>query len=60
MCVCLTHPDLSEAALAQFEVEVEGLPGYLPGVAGQALGLRLQHGTHLRQTVAQPVCMLWG
>ena len=53
-----THPDLSKAALAQLEVQAEGLPGDLPGVPGQALGLGLQDRTHLSQAVAEAVSML--
>ena len=56
---CLTHPNLSEAALSQFDVEAERLSGDLPGVPGQPLGLWLQDRAHLRQTVTQPVSMLW-
>ena len=62
VCVCLrflTHPDLSEAALAQFEVQTEGLPGDLPGILGQALGLGLHRGTHRGQPVAQAVSVFW-
>ena len=51
----LTHPDLSEAALAQLELQSEGVPGDLPGVLGQALCLGLHRGAHRGQPVAQPV-----
>ena len=55
----LTHPDLPEAALAQLEVQAEGLAGDLPGVPRQTLRLRLRHGTHVRQRVTQAVRVLW-
>ena len=55
----LTHPDLPEAALAQLEVQAEGLAGDLPGVPRQPLGLGLGHGTHVCQRVTQAVRVLW-
>lgn len=54
----LTHPDLSEAALPQFQVEAEGLSRNLPGVPGQSLRLRFGHGTHVRESVTQAVGVL--
>ena len=57
--VVLTHPDLSEAALSQFKVEAQGLSGNLPGIPGQSLGLRFGHRTHIWQSVAQPIRVLW-
>lgn len=54
----LTHPDLSEAALTQFELQLQRLPGNLPRILGQALSLRLDRGTHRRQPVAQSVGVL--
>ena len=58
LIVSLTHPDVSEAALSQPELQAERVPGDLPGVPRQALRLGLHRGTHRRQTVAQPVCVL--
>lgn len=57
-CLLLTHPDLSEAALAQLELQSQGLPGNLPGVFSKPLGLRLDRGAHRGQPVAQPVGVL--
>lgn len=54
----LTHPDLSEAALTQFELQLQRLPGNLPRILGQPLSLRLDRGTHRRQPVAQSVGVL--
>lgn len=55
----LTHPDLSKAALSQFEVEAEGLSGNLPGVPGQSLRLGFGHRTHICESMAQPIRVLW-
>lgn len=51
----LTHPHLSEAALAQLDLQTQGLPGDLPGILGQALGLRLGCGAHGSEAVAQAI-----
>lgn len=51
----LTHPDFSEAALSQFDLQPQRLSGDLPGVFGQTLGLGLDRGTDGRQSVTQPV-----
>lgn len=58
VCLALTHPDLSEAALAQLELQSQGLPGNLPGIFSEPLGLRLHRGANRGQPVAQPVGML--
>lgn len=47
LCITLTHPDLSKAALSQFKIKAEGITGDLPGIPGQALGLRFGHRTHV-------------
>ena len=44
--------------MSQPELQAERVPGDLPGVPRQALRLGLHRGTHRRQTVAQPVCVL--
>lgn len=56
----LTHPHLSEAALAQLDFQSQRLPGDLPGVLGQALCLWLGCGAHGGESVAQAVSMFWG
>ena len=58
VCLPLTHPDLSEAALAQFELQSQGLAGDLPGVFSKPLGLRLDCRAHCGQPVAKPVGVL--
>ena len=58
VCVALTHPDLSEAALAQLELQSQGLPGDLPGIFSQPLGLRLDCRADRGQPVAKPVSVL--
>lgn len=42
--VALTHPNLSKASLAQFELQSQGLPGNLPGIFSESLSLRLDRG----------------
>lgn len=51
----LTHPHLSEAALAQLDLQPQRLPGDLPGVLGQALSLWLGRGAHGGEAVTQAV-----
>lgn len=58
MCLALTHPNLSKAALAQFELQSQGLPGNLPGIFSETLGLRLDSGANCGQPVAKPIGML--
>lgn len=58
MIAKLTHPDLAEAALAQFDLQSQGLPGNLPGILSQSLGLRLHRGANRGQPVAEPVGVL--
>lgn len=55
----LTHPHLSEATLAQLDLQPQGLPGDLPRILGQALGLRLGCGTHGSEAVTQAISMFW-
>lgn len=57
-CLAHTHPDLSKAALAQFELQAQGLPGNLPGILSEPLGLRLDCGAHRGQPVAKPIGVL--
>lgn len=58
VCLALTHPDLSEAALAQFELQSQGLPRDLPRIFGEPLRLRLDCGANCGQPVAKPVGVL--
>lgn len=58
-CVFLTHPHLSEAALAQLDLQPQGLPGDLPRILGQALGLRLGCRTHGSESVTEAISMFW-
>ena len=51
----LTHPHLSEAALAQLDLQPQRLPGDLPGIFGQALSLRLGRGAHSGEAVAEAI-----
>ena len=55
----LTHPHLSEAALAQLDLQPQRLPGDLPGVFGQALSLRLASAPG-RRAGAPPLWQLAG
>lgn len=57
--VFLTHPHLSEAPLAQLDLQPQRLPRDLPRILGQALGLRLGCGTHGREAVTQAISMFW-
>lgn len=56
--VALTHPDFSEAALTQFELQPQRLPGNLPGIFSKSLRLRLDRGANCGQPVAEPVSVL--
>ena len=53
----LTHPHLSEAALALLDLQPQRLPGDLPGILGQALSLRLRRGAHSGEAVAEAISM---
>lgn len=57
-CLTLTHPDLSEAALAQFDFQAKRLAWDLPGVFSQALSLGLHGRTDCRKPVTESICML--
>lgn len=58
VCLTLTHPDLSEAALAQFEFQAKRFTWDLPGVFSQALSLRLHSRTDCSEPVTESICVL--
>lgn len=54
----LTHPHLSKASLAQFDLQLQWLPRDLPGIFSEPLSLRLDRGADHGQLVAESVSVL--
>lgn len=47
----LTHPDVTKATLTQLPLELQGVPGYLPGIFAQTEGLGYGSWTWISQVV---------